>query len=192
MILCSGYQADSLEQYYRKKNLGLTIEFSREQEPLGTGGAIKNACPMILSESFFVLNGDCFSPVNFNDVLFYHQKRKTLVTIVVARIEKKNELKDYGTIQMTPDTRIQEFLEKVERHDGSPLVNAGVYCFRRDICQRMPEKNKFSVERDVFPALIKDGIYGFEVKEFIDIGTPERYKKAQKLLTKAGSLWPEK
>ena len=69
IILATGFKSDWIEKYYQVNDPGVVIEYSRETEPLGTGGAIKNARELIQSDPFFVLNGDCYCDVFFDDFL---------------------------------------------------------------------------------------------------------------------------
>ncbi len=177
VILCTGYQASVIEEYYRKNFFGLSIEFSREQEPLGTGGALKNVQTFIQSDLFFVLNGDSFCPVDFKNFLNFHKDKQTLATLSVSRVD---ESKKFGGVALDETNKITGFHEK-EEGNNYPYVNAGVYCLSRNIFSLMPEEKKFSLEYDFFPKMVKENIYGFFVeKSFFDIGTPERLKKARK------------
>jgi len=177
VILSTGFQADSVESYYRKNNSGLVIDCVREDVPLGTGGAVKKASAFIHSEYFFVLNGDSFCPVDFENHLNFHQGCHAVCTIAVSPV---TDNKDYGTITLDPQKKILAFEEKIAS-SASRYVNAGVYCFQKSISDFMPKEDRFSIERDFFPKLIGKAFYGFETdKEFIDIGTPERLALAKK------------
>ena len=182
IILSTGYKADVIEKHCRGRFDGITIAFSREEQPLGTGGAVKKSCALVQSKNFFVLNGDSFCPLDFKKMLARHQKNNALASLAVSKVEKQ---KDYGTITLDERARIAAFAEKVSGH-APGYVNAGVYCFRREIDKFMPKEDKFSIERDFFPKLVGHDFYGFVVKEkFIDIGTPVRYKQAGKYFIKS-------
>lgn len=178
-ILCTGYKADIIEKYYRQKNSNLSIEFSREEKPLGTGGAIKNAENYIRSSSFLVANGDSFCKINLKEFVDFHFKRVALISITVTNAEVCD---DYGVININNSHRIIEFNEKTKGYKNR-LINAGFYLLQRETFSLMPEKNNFSIERDFFPKIIKRNLYAFETQEsLIDIGTPERYEKAKHLM----------
>ena len=181
VILCTGYQAQLLEDYYRHKDMGLIFEFSRESEPLGTGGAIKLVQGKVQSDSFLVLNGDCYSKVDYKKFLSFHESHKALISMVVSQME---DTKDFGTITLDDMHKVMDFKEKINS-EGIKYVNAGIYCFGKNIFALMPKEEKFSLEMDLFPKLTGGEFYGFEIRgSFIDIGTPERYKKAQQDLKK--------
>ncbi len=184
IILCTGYKAEVVEEYYRGHDFGLTIDFSKEDEPLGTGGAIKNAREIILSDSFFVFNGDSFLPVDLRAFLDFHKKNEALASILVSQVGK---ISDFGSIEIDKAGRIISFQEKIEGADKK-MVNAGIYCFDKSIFQHMPGDQKFMLENDLFPSLVGNQFYGHYVdEEFIDIGTPERYQSVRKNFKKGNS-----
>ncbi len=183
IILAVGYQAAQVEEYYRKNDLGLIIEFSREDVPLGTGGAIKNAQSLVVSNPFFAMNGDCFCSLNYCDFLKFHLAKESAATLSVAKIA---DSRDYGTILMGADEAIVGFEEKKDIVGGG-CVNIGAYCFDKEILELMPA-GQFSIEVDFFPVLpVKLGkrFKGFVVdQEFLDIGTPDRYSGAEEMIRK--------
>ncbi len=181
VVLCTGYKADSVEHYYRENTQGLTIEFSREEEPLGTGGALKNAQNLIKSDSFFLLNGDSFCAADLNAFFDFHQIKKSMATVAVSKV---TDGKDYGTITLDPNFKITAFKEK-DQKSANAYVNAGIYCFNKQVFSLMPDQQKFSLECDLFPKLVNKDLYGFVIKEeFFDIGTPERYNQIKNILKK--------
>jgi len=176
IILCTGYKADFIEDYYRKNNFGLTIDFSRENEPLGTGGALKNAREIIKSDPFLVLNGDSFLAADLKAFFDFHKEKGSLASMLIAQVNKAEE---FGSLELDENCEITKFFEK---SDGSvnALVNAGIYCFDQTIFSNMPESTKFSLEKDLFPELTGKKFYGYRIeKRFFDIGTPERYQSAK-------------
>jgi len=181
VVLCTGYKADLVENYYREHDFGLTIDFSRENEPLGTGGALKNARAIIFSDPFFVFNGDSFLPADLRAFLGFHKEKNALASILVSEASKT---KDYGSLKIDESDQIIDFREKIEK-TTDPLVNAGIYCFDQKVFSFMPSDEKFSLETDFFPELAGNKFYGYRTdQEFIDIGTPERYQQAKKNFTK--------
>jgi len=186
VILLTGYQAEDVRGYYRKNPFGLEIVFSSEKEPLGTGGAVKNARMLVNSNPFFVLNGDSFCPLNFFRMLDFHSSQKALATIAVSRV---NESGDYGTILFDEHRQIEAFREKAAPADAEipgggrfSYVNSGVYCFEKKVFELM-KPERFSLEKDFFPEMIGQGMAAYQTREeFYDIGTPERYQKASSAL----------
>jgi D-glycero-alpha-D-manno-heptose 1-phosphate guanylyltransferase len=178
VILCAGYKAEALEAHYQKKFKEIELFLSIEKEPLGTGGAFKNARSFIKNDYVFGLNGDCFTPVDYQKLFAFHQKKKALGTLVAVKIEGN---KDFGTIEMNENDEVVAFREKFETKEIQ-YISAGIYCFHHSIFDRMPSE-KFSIEYHLFPKIIGDRFYGFKVEApFIDIGTPERFEWAKKHL----------
>ncbi len=181
-ILCTGYKGDVVRKYYETKNTQAVFLFSEEKEPLGTGGAIKNAAPLIQSDVFMVMNGDSFCELNLFDFINYHDSIKAFASIALVKKEKSI---DCGVVRMDGHGRITVFHEKVETDDMS-YVNAGVYLFSKEVLSLMPSHKNFSLEFNLFPSLVqKKAVYGFSTEtQLIDIGTPERYELAKKIFTK--------
>ncbi len=192
VILCTGFQAKQVEEYYQKNDQGLAILFSEEKEPLGTGGAIKNAQQYVQSDIFFALNGDCFCDLDYAQVLKDHQEKDAKTTLVVSRSDNKN---DFGSIVIDDQGKIVRFVEKMGEGAPEPgdlggdlYVSNGIYCFDRDVFVMMPPQDKFSIEYDFFhhlPSVMGEAFRGFvSPNRFIDIGVPERYREAQEALKK--------
>lgn len=173
-ILCLGYMKEVIKEYYRERE---GIIFSEEEEPLGTGGAIKKAEPLIKSSPFLVMNGDSFISLDLNEFITFHTQKKAVVSIALAR-EKRTD--DYGVIKLGEGGRIISFSEK---RGERGLVNAGVYLFERNVLSAIPCDINYSLEYDLFPKMVGKGLYGYQTDgTLIDIGTPEGYKKAKQIL----------
>ena len=179
VILCIGYMGDVIKQHYQERERSLNILFSKEREPLGTGGAIKNAEPFIQSNPFLAMNGDSFCPVNLHTFLDFHTSKGALLSIALVRAK---ETQDYGVIALGESQRIVSFDEKigVGMETSPSFINAGIYLFDRSILSLIPSQKKYSLEYDLFPKVISKEFYGYVTSEtLIDIGTPERYEKAK-------------
>jgi NDP-sugar pyrophosphorylase family protein len=175
VILCAGYKAEEIVAHYKAKFSHIEIQFAVEKEPLGTGGALKNGLGFVRSEYVFGLNGDCFTPVDYQQLLAFHQKKSAAATLVGVRIEGN---KDFGTLVMNDQDEIVAFREKFETRDVQ-YISAGIYCFGKSVFDLMPS-GKFSIEYDFFPKMIGKGFFGHKVDApFIDIGTPERFAWAK-------------
>ncbi|OGX24660.1 MAG: hypothetical protein A3D10_09140 [Omnitrophica WOR_2 bacterium RIFCSPHIGHO2_02_FULL_48_11] len=178
VILLTGYKAELVEEYYRKNDFGLKIELSREKEPLGTGGALKNAQSLIKSDPFMMMNGDSFCPMDYAKLLEFYNKKQARAVIAIKKLK---ESQDFGVISINAQNEITSFQEKVQKQEA--YTNAGVYGFSQEIFSLMPAQPKFSIEQNFFPKLVGKKIFGFKVqKGFIDVGIPERYRQAQKIL----------
>jgi NDP-sugar pyrophosphorylase family protein len=182
IILSIGYLKEQIKKHYDKK-YDYKITFSEEEEPLGTGGALKKAKTLIRSNPFMVMNGDSICNVNFRSFIDFHVEKKALLSIVLVR---SKTAEDYGSVTLDDSHRITDFNEKVaggSRNEN--IINAGVYLMETDIFSYMPEQNTFSLEYDLFSKIINNRCYGFLTEsEFIDIGTPERYENAKDMYGK--------
>lgn len=182
VILAAGFGADDVEQAALDADLGLETVMVRESEPLGTGGAIKYAGDAVQSKECLILNGDCFCPVDLSAFVSAHRRRKALVSLVASRMP---DPRDYGTVLFDDDDRVRGFLEKDPDRTEAGWVNAGIYCFSRKAFMMMPEKDRFSVEHDFFPEILERRVFGYRVEnEIFDIGTPERFARAQEIFKK--------
>lgn len=170
IVLAVGHKAGLITGAYQNSK----IEFSIEDEPLGTGGALKKALSLVKNESVLVLNGDSYVHVDYPAFFEAHIHHDADITLVYIPME---ETGGFGKIKIDPLThQIQAFQEKV---GGPGYINAGVYLIRKSILSKF--EGTFSLEKDVFPTLAR--IYGFPSHgPFIDIGTPESYTRAQTVL----------
>lgn len=180
LVMCTGYLAKEVENELGDgRKWGVTIEYSRESYPRGTAGAIKLAEPLLSDGSeFLVMNGDSFIEADFEELIQFHRKKNGIASVAVVRM--KNEQR-YGTVQITTEDRVSGFKEKT---DGDPtgFINAGIYVVNRGILDHIPD-GTVSLEKDVFPSVLDKGVYALEQHGvFIDIGTPEDYARAQKLI----------
>ena len=177
-ILCVGYMKDQIKDHFKNKT-DPTIIFSEEDEPLGTGGALKKAELLIQSETFIVMNGDSICDINFHDFYYFHKNNNAILSMVLVQ---SKETKDFGSVVMNESDEITSFKEK-EATDNLCLINAGIYFMQKEIFSYMPDNSRFSLELDFFPKITGESCAGYIVNsELIDIGTPERYEKAVQLI----------
>lgn len=178
-ILCIGYKGDFIKRYYQNRDVSFTILFSEEKTQLGTAGALKNAAPLIKSNSFLVMNGDSFCKLDLNEFINFHINKNALFSIALV---KANPGSDYGVVNLDSLGRTTSFNEKTKTTDRG-FFNAGIYLFRNDIFSLIPANKSSSLEYDLFPNLINKSFYGYITEnELIDIGIPERYRKAMQIL----------
>lgn len=177
VVLAAGFGAEQIEAAIQDYHYGMDVELSVEPEPLGTGGAIKFARGKAKGSKWIIMNGDCFSKVDLVKMVAFHDQSRATVTLAVA---KRDDARDYGTIEMSQDHRISAFREK-EENRTTGFVSVGVYCFEDRAFDLMPKQAAFSVEKDFFPHILEHPVYGFvDEGTFLDIGTPERFAQAQK------------
>jgi D-glycero-alpha-D-manno-heptose 1-phosphate guanylyltransferase len=177
LVMCTGYLADQIEsEFGNGDEWGVAIQYSREQQALGTAGALKLAQPFLQqAPSFLVMNGDSFLEIDFDELIRFHRGHGGIASIAVQRVDDASR---YGAVHMAAHGRVTGFGEK-SNAGGAGLVNAGVYVFERAIFECIPE-GPASLEREVFPAILGRGVYALEQRGmFIDIGIPEDYARAQ-------------
>lgn len=179
LVMCSGYMAEQIESTFGNGSAwDVEIEYSREDQPLGTGGAVKHAQPLLQDASdFLVMNGDSFLEMDVRELVRFHRAHKAFASMAVVRVENAAR---YGTVNLDSNGKVAGFLEKTGL--AAPgTINAGIYVFDRTILDYIPD-GPCSLERDVFPQVIDRGIHAREQRGmFIDIGTPEDYARAQVL-----------
>ncbi|MBF0512427.1 MAG: NTP transferase domain-containing protein, partial [Candidatus Omnitrophica bacterium] len=178
-ILCVGHGGEAVKAYFENKYTDREIVFSMEDVPLGTGGAIKQGSLHVKTENFLAMNGDCFCVIDYQKMIEFHQQKHARATLAVTLMP---DARDYGTIEIDPDGRVDAFKEK-QPDCQEAFINTGTYCFAKDVFSLAQTPAKFSIEYDFFPKLVGLGFWTFKVENrFIDIGTPERYSWAQEHL----------
>jgi len=189
VVMCTGYRAEQIESHFEDgRRYGVYIHYSRELQPQGTGGAIKLAEAHLQAMArFIVMNGDSFMEMNFANLLKFHEDKKAILSMAVRRVPNAGR---YGTVELDVDQRVIAFREKTGL-EMAGIVNAGVYVFNCEVLQ-MISHSPCSLEKDILPKLLDRGVYALEQHgEFIDIGTPEDYARAQQMharLYEAASL----
>lgn len=181
LVLCTGHAAEQIAAHFRERR-DAEFVISAEDRPLGTGGAVAHALPLVRSDPFFVLNGDSFCRVSYGDLIESHRRRNALLSVVVT---PSTERADVGAIRIDGDQQILDFSEKPgSASGGSGHVNAGIYVFQREVMALAPPTDVFSLERELIPVAVNSGgCFAFPVSgPLIDIGTPERLRVAHKLL----------
>jgi mannose-1-phosphate guanylyltransferase len=175
VILSCGFMAEGVRQVLGDgASLGVRIRYVDEPKPLGTGGALRYAGDL-LDERFFMLNGDVLCDFDLSAQLAQHEQTGATGTLALNAVEDPSA---YGLVHLNDDGSVREFLEKPSSDQSdSNLINAGAYILERSILDDMaPPGTNISIERDVFPKLVGDGLYGFVGQGYwLDIGTPERY-----------------
>jgi D-glycero-alpha-D-manno-heptose 1-phosphate guanylyltransferase len=181
LVMCTGYLGDQIEQQFGDgSRFGVTIEYSRESSPLGTGGAVKLAERSLQGcADFLVMNGDSFLEIDFLSLLQYHRSHRATATLAVIQVDDSSR---YGTVRINADDRVVEFCENTGQNSPG-IINGGVYVFSTAVLERIPA-GQVSLEKDVFPKLVDEGVFAAKQQGlFIDIGTPVDYARAQQLLS---------
>jgi mannose-1-phosphate guanylyltransferase len=152
---------------------GLRLRYVEEPQPLGTGGALKFA-ESLLDERFLMLNGDVLTDLDVGAQLALHEQRGARATLALTPVEDPTA---YGLVRTDPDGAVSAFVEKpspnqIDTHN----ISAGIYVLERSVLELLEPDQPASIERDVFPRLVGEGLYGYVGDGYwLDIGTPERY-----------------
>ncbi len=175
-ILSVGYKSEQIQNHFGDAYKNHKIIYAVENEPLGTGGAIKNALRFTKEENVVVANGDSLVVSDLQKQMEFHIDKGANVTLALKQMK---DFERYGTVQFDTDFQIYEFVEKRPVSQG--VINAGLYIFNVKSFLKHEWPNQFSIEKDYFEAYVQStSIYGFLIKGyFLDIGVPEDFKKAQ-------------
>lgn len=176
IVLAVGYKKEYIINYFGESFRGVPIQYSVEDTPLFTGGAIKKAIPVCEEEEdLLIVNGDTFFDIDINDIYIFHKKMKSKFTIATKYMENYDR---YGTIQQDHNNKIMGFIEKKRMEKG--YINGGIYLINRHILDNI-SLSKFSFEKDFMEKDFKNiGIYSFPCNAyFMDIGVEEDYNKFQ-------------
>ncbi|MDE1192122.1 MAG: nucleotidyltransferase family protein [Arachidicoccus sp.] len=174
-IFALGYKSDVLQNHINEKYATLSFKFSLEEEPLGTGGAIKLACSKALSENVFITNGDTLFKVNTEKIKNIHFEKKSSCTLALKPMQNFDR---FGVVETNDDGRIIQFKEKEYYSKG--LINGGFYALNIPLFLQKSFPDKFSFEKDFLEKYYTDNNFYTSVQDgyFIDMGIPEDYKKA--------------
>jgi mannose-1-phosphate guanylyltransferase len=176
VIVSCGHLAEGMRSILNALELGVRIRFAEEPDARGTAGAIRYAEEM-LGDRFFVLNGDVLCDLDLTAQIEQHERTGARATIALYPVKDPT---GYGLVHRGEDGEITEFLEKPEPDQiDTDEINAGAYLLERSVLDEIPPDQNVSIEREVFPLLIGNGLYGIRQEGYwIDIGTPDRYLEA--------------
>jgi D-glycero-alpha-D-manno-heptose 1-phosphate guanylyltransferase len=172
IILSVGYRSETIMDYFGDTYKDTKIEYSTEDEPMGTGGAIKKAMSLISSKEFFVLNGDSYLEHDFNGMFKVYRKYKKYVLSAV----KLKDCSRYGALEVS-NRKIVKFTEKNISTSG--FINAGCYLLDKSILKSF-DNDRFSFEEWMTKNIkVIDFYVHKSKKDFIDIGIPDDLQKAE-------------
>lgn len=177
VILSLGHQAEQIEAWCAAHTPeGMTLRARREEEPLGTAGAVRALLPELGDEDFLVLPGDAVFDFDLKELMAYHQTGRGAVTLALKRWEGAPEC---GMVVTDAAGRVERFVEKPGWDQVlSSTVNTGIYIMTRKAANLIPAQARWDFARDLFPVLLEQGVViGSHVMEgfWRDVGSPERY-----------------
>ncbi len=197
VVLACGFLPDVLKEALagEEERAGVRITYVVEPERRGTAGAIRFAADQLgerLEDRFLALNGDVLTDLDLGALLDFHGalrsgapfpemtgiKRTGTEGRATIGLHPVEDSSAFGLVRTGSDGEVLEFLEKTgEEVPGE--INAGMYVLERSVLDLVPPGEEVSIERDVFPRLVGEGLYGLRLDGYwMDIGTPERYLEA--------------
>jgi mannose-1-phosphate guanylyltransferase len=173
LVLATSYLADVFTPYFGDgAKWGMKILYAVEKEPLGTGGAIRNAAELLgRDEPVVIFNGDVLSRHSIADQIAFHLKNEADVTLHLIDVA---DARAFGCVPTDSDGRVTAFLEKMD-NPVTNSINAGCYVFSPSVIDQIPLGKVVSVERETFPALVSSGrpVFGYKEQSYwLDVGTP--------------------
>ena len=182
IVLATSYRADVFKAFVDDADLGIEVVIATEDEPLGTGGAIRHVMPHLTSgpdDPVLIFNGDVLSGLDIAGLVQAHRDRDADVTLYLTPVD---DPRAYGLVPTDADGRVTAFLEKPQTPEEivTDQINAGCYVFRRSVIDAIPAGRPVSVERETFPGLLEAGagVYGVvDDGYWLDLGTPLSFVK---------------
>jgi mannose-1-phosphate guanylyltransferase len=173
LVLATSYLADVFTPYFGDgSKWGIKILYAVEKEPLGTGGAIRNAAEFLQGdEPIVIFNGDVLSRHSIAEQIKFHQDKKADVTLHLIEVD---DARAFGCVPTDSAGQVTAFLEKMD-NPVTRFINAGCYVFSPGVINEIPLGAVVSVERETFPALIAQHrrVFGYKEQAYwLDVGTP--------------------
>ena len=178
VVLGTSYKAEVFEDEFGDgAALGLQIEYVFEEQPLGTGGGIANVVDKLRHDTAVVFNGDVLAGADLGELLAFHHAQHRGDPGLTLHLVRVADPRAFGSVPTDDDGRVLAFLEKTQ-DPPTDQINAGCYVFDRPIIDRIPRGREVSVEREVFPKLLAEGVKlsGYvDASYWRDMGTPEDF-----------------
>jgi len=179
VVITLQFMAEAIQDYFGDgSSLGMHIDYSIEESPLGTAGSVKQA-QHLLDDTFVVISGDALTDIDLSSVIEYHRQKKSLATLTLYRVPNPLE---YGVVILNEDGRIKQFLEKPSWGEViSDNVNTGIYVLEPDVLDYFPAETKYDFSQELFPTLLEKGdpMYGYVAEGYwCDVGNLSEFMRA--------------
>lgn len=192
VILATSYLSEIFTPYFGDgSKWGMKLLYAVEEEPLGTGGAIRNAAALVdfadSTEEFVIFNGDVLSGHDIAAQIAFHRAKKSEATLHLIEV---TDARAFGCVPTDSNGRVLDFLEKME-NPVTNAINAGCYIFNASAIAEIPAGKVVSIERETFPQLVKSGrpVFGYNEQSYwLDIGTPAALFKGSRDIVGTGFL----
>ncbi|HEX3266518.1 MAG TPA: sugar phosphate nucleotidyltransferase [Gaiellaceae bacterium] len=179
VIVTVAFMPQAIRSYFGNgDSLGMSIEYSVEESPLGTAGSVRLASDR-LDETFLVISGDALCDVDLTDLIRSHRERKAAVTIGLKSVENPLE---FGIVVTDEEGRVERFLEKPSWSQVfSDTINTGIYVVEPEVLRHIPNDRPFDFSKELFPLLLEMGrpMYGYVFDDYWqDIGNLDQFRQA--------------
>ncbi|HEY7017100.1 MAG TPA: NDP-sugar synthase, partial [Gaiellaceae bacterium] len=179
VIVTVAFMPQAIRSYFGNGDtLGMQIEYSVEESPLGTAGSVRLASDR-LDETFLVISGDALCDVDLGDLIRFHREREAAVTIGLKSVENPLE---FGIVVTDEDGRIERFLEKPSWSQVfSDTINTGIYVLEPEVLRHVPTDRPYDFSKELFPLLLEMGrpMYGYVFDDYWqDIGNLDQFRQA--------------
>ncbi len=179
VVITLAFMPQAIRTYFGDgESLGLEIEYSIEEQPLGTAGSVRLASGR-LDETFVVISGDALCDVDLGALVARHREQGAAVTIGLKSVDNPLE---FGIVVSDEDGRVERFLEKPSWGQVfSDTINTGIYVIEPEVLRHVPGDRPFDFSKELFPLLLEMGrpIYGHVLDGYWqDIGTLEQFRQA--------------
>jgi len=177
VVLAVSHKWETIRGHFGDAYRGMLLSYSVEEQPLGTGGAIRQALESIADDEVVVLNGDTLFRIDLEGMVNKHRNGGSRLSIALKQVSDSGR---FGRIEVSADGVITSFLEKST--GGPGWINGGIYMLNRDLFADFPMPARFSFEQD----LVEPGIDRIQPRAFqsdayfIDMGIPEDYERARR------------
>ena len=179
VLMACGFRAEDLRSALGDEVPGgPSITYVQEGEPLGTAGPLRLAADQgLLGDRFLVLNGDVLTDLDLTALQRQHSETGAAISLALYPVDDPSS---YGLVRRAEDGRVLEFVEKPDPQQiDTDEISAGAYVVESSILDLIPPGRAVSIEREIFPQLVGQGLYGRRLEGYwMDIGTPERYLQA--------------
>ena len=175
-----GYLPHIIENAYEQGYKNMTLDFIREEEPLGTAGSVKNAASGF-DEPFVVISADAMCDFDIEKIMLYHKASGAMVTVVATDVDDPRE---YGIIKVGEENRVRGFLEKPSWSQAvSSLANTGVYIINPECLKLIPKGKKYDFAADLFPLMLEKNmpVYCYHTDGYwCDVGNTDAFLRCQR------------
>lgn len=176
VLLSTGFMAEKIQATMGKSYRTLHLSYSQEDEPMGTGGAVRLALESEVSDPILVMNGDSFIQADLREFYHWFTSAHKEAGMILTQVPDAGR---FGQVLCEENGLIRHFEEK-KIGAGAGWINAGVYLLTHRVARTIPPSRPYSLEQELFPGLAGRSLFGYPIHgPFIDIGTPESWRRAE-------------